>query len=404
MKKTKKAFTLIEVIVSILIVSIVIIAWFQLYLQASSSKIKIVEQTNLEKNVFYFSEKLFSLIKKWWVLDYEEYFNRKIVWLETEDGHYKKNTWFWNFWSGWKIWTEAIWINYWKEFYFCLSWNWEDNKMWRDWCVKKQNISTYSLKDTNKTENVDYEWQPQRYWEYSFQFLDYNSNYDDDKWDENWDWSIKRDDDDEYLWIWPEAFEADTDLKEIYLLSWDKLKRTFIRWNIKQDEFADKISSFEKCDKNPTSPNFKYCRGTIEFLELEGKDWWLDHDDSTQDQYQNDWVVDTWVIAKSFSWKSNLTANDSIIAWWKDDKWYRKALFSDDINITWFKVFAYPNIDNSKVWKVDEQEQQNKYLISPYLITSVKVKPSWKIKTRLRWDVQEIRFNSTINLTEIFSN
>ena len=54
MKKTKKAFTLIEVIVSILIVSIVIIAWFQLYLQASSSKIKIVEQTNLEKNVFYF--------------------------------------------------------------------------------------------------------------------------------------------------------------------------------------------------------------------------------------------------------------------------------------------------------------------------------------------------------------
>ena len=71
----------------------------------------------------------------------------------------------------------------------------------------------------------------------------------------------------------------------------------------------------------------------------------------------------------------------------------------------WYKYyFAYPNIDNSKVWKVDEQEQQNKYLISPYLITSVKVKPSWKIKTRLRWDVQEISFNSTINLTEIFSN
>ena len=114
MKKTKKAFTLIEVIVSILIVSIVIIAWFQLYLQASISKIKIFEQTNLEKYFFYFSEKLFSFIKKWWILDYEEYFNRKIVWLETENGHYKKNTWFWNFWSGWKIWTEAIWINYWK--------------------------------------------------------------------------------------------------------------------------------------------------------------------------------------------------------------------------------------------------------------------------------------------------
>jgi hypothetical protein len=28
------------------------------------SKVKIVEQTNLEKNIFYFSEKLFTLIKK----------------------------------------------------------------------------------------------------------------------------------------------------------------------------------------------------------------------------------------------------------------------------------------------------------------------------------------------------
>ncbi|MDO4764401.1 MAG: hypothetical protein Q4A00_08495 [Flavobacteriaceae bacterium] len=60
-----------------------------------------------------------------------------------------------------------------------------------------------------------------------------------------------------------------------------------------------------------------------------------------------------------------------------------KPLFSDDINISDFKIFAYPNIDSSKVWNITESEQ-NKYLISPYVVLSVEIKPSWKVKRKIK--------------------
>ena len=216
MKNYKKDFTIIEVMISILIISSCLIVWFQLYSMALVSKVKIVEQTNLEKNIFYFSEKLFTLIKKWWTLDYEEYFNRKIIWAEIESGHFSKNTWFGNFWYEWVVWTS----NFWKGFYYCLSWDWEDNKLKPTWCWEKLNIDSNIVKEGKKDRN--YFWSPQRYWQYSFQFIDYNSNHDDDSWDENWDWKIIRDDDDEHKWAGPEVFDAWCDVIELYLLSWDK--------------------------------------------------------------------------------------------------------------------------------------------------------------------------------------
>ena len=388
MKNYKKAFTIIEVMISILIISSCLIVWFQLYSMALVSKVKIVEQTNLEKNIFYFSEKLFTLIKKWWTLDYEEYFNRKIIWAEIESGHFSKNTWFGNFWYEWVVWTS----NFWKGFYYCLSWDWEDNKLKPTWCWEKLNIDSNIVKEGKKDRN--YFWSPQRYWQYSFQFIDYNSNHDDDSWDENWDWKIIRDDDDEHKWAGPEVFDAWSDVKELYLLSWDKKKRTLIRWKYFQDEFI--TDSSKKWSENPDDK--KYCRWTIEFLELEWKDWWLDHNSAVNDDFQNDWVVDTWIISKEFTWW------EEIIAWGEQDWWkYRKELFSDDINISDFKISAYPNIDNTKTWNVDLKEQKS-YLVSPYVTISMQLKPSWKLKAKIQWNIKDVNFNSTINLTDIFSN
>ena len=93
----KKAFTLIEIIVSIVILIIVIIWWFNAYTAVLIWKIKLIEKTDIQKQAFYFSEKFFEELKKWWTIDYEEYFNRKIVWVTTSSGHYDLNTWFWNF-------------------------------------------------------------------------------------------------------------------------------------------------------------------------------------------------------------------------------------------------------------------------------------------------------------------
>lgn len=428
MKKNKKAFTIIELLVAILIISIVLLSWFQLFSMAMASKVKISEQTALEKNIFYFSEKLFSLVKKWWTLDYEEYFNRALVSMDEQnykrDGwkkfilknisnwHFQEETWFWNFWLWWNIWTN----NFWEKFYYCISapnpQNWVPMNI--DWWCYLNPMLNINSKDSNIWVWKDYLLKPQRYWQYSYQFIDYNSDWNNDKWDTNGDWIIIRDDDDKHLWQWSIAFSHNEDLKELYLISWDKKRRTFFRWNIKQDEFV--TDSSKSCDatfkkenwhyvpNNPT--NFAYCRWTIEFLELEGKDWWMKHNVNDPDEYTNDWVIDTWVIASNFSWRTNSDFSNSIIAWTlpknEMDK-YWKPLFSDDINISDFKVFAYPHIDSSKVWIMSEEEQK-RFSISPYVVLSFEVKPSWKVKSKIKWDIKPVKFNTTINLTDIFSN
>jgi len=234
----KKAFTLIEIMVWILIFSIIIVWGFQAYSSVLIWKVKLIEWTKIQKQAFYFSEKFFEEIKRWWIIDYEEYFNRKVVWTTTLSWHYLELTWFWNYWINWNIWTTT----YWDWFYYCRSDNW--SKMTWTGCLEK-----YSAKIDWTDISV---WNnPQRYWQYSFQFIDYNLNFDSDNWDEDWDWNIVWDDDDEYLGLWPVVFSW-SEVKEIYLVSADKRKRTFFRWNI----FPDETKNTEK-------------RWTIEMLKLE---------------------------------------------------------------------------------------------------------------------------------------
>lgn len=349
-------FTLIEIMVWILIVSIILIWGFKAYSWILIWKIKLIESTNIQKQAFFFSEKFFEEVKRWWTIDYEEYFNRKVVWTTTGSWHYDKQTWFWN------NWTESW-------FYYCRSNIWDWNKMTWTGCVTTFNNSSTS----NQT------WEKQKYWQYSFQFIDYNSNHDDDYWDEDWVWGIIWDDDDEYLWLWPSAFSW-SEVKEIYLISADKKKRTFFRWN----KFPDETKPSET-------------RWTIEFLKLEWKDWWFNHQQSWTGLY--DWIVDTWLIDKDFSWKTNLDKDNAIFAWsWTIDL-YWQPLFWENINVKDFKVFAYPNKDKDLAW----QDSDLKININPYLRIQMVLTPSYKAKWWFRWKIPDIKINTTINLTDIYS-
>lgn len=375
-------FTLVEIIIWILISSTIIIAWFQFFASVSIWKVKLIESTNIEKETFFFTQKLFEEIKKWWLIDYEEYFNRQVVntwnaWDLYLSWHFKHDTWFGNFWQLWNVWTTT----YWNWFYYCRSWDWV--QMWTLWCV-----FSWAINDVW----TSFAWIPQRYGEYSFQFIDYNSNYDDDWGDEdwNWSWSIIWDEDDEYLWEWPSVFESWTWVTELYLLSADKKKRTIFRWNVKQDPEVDWVYN---CDftTNPSSPTWTWCLWTIEFLKLDWKDWWLDHSTWSNDFGEYDWVIDTWLI-------------DSDFAWWTDVAWsnntnYWLPLFPDTINVSSFEVFAYPNKDIDLAWK-DASPETN---ISPYVRLKLKLSPSWKVKKKISWKVPEFEINTTISLTDIYS-
>ncbi len=393
MNLNKKAFSLIEIMVWIIIVSVVIVSWFEAFTRLSLWKIWLMENTNIQKDSFYFSEKLFQLIKEGWTIDYEEYFNRKVIWnTQFSKWHYLTPSWFWNFWKDSIITTDT----YWNNFYYCMSKNWV--KIWDFWCISDFNTSNI-LTTPIPFRNIDYSLSQQRYGQYSYQFIDYNSNYDDDFWDENWNGVVTWDDDDEFLWTWPFSFNSWEDVKELYLISWDKKTRTFIRWSVDRDSDAP---TSKLCDENWKVQlewnNYDWCRGTIEFLKLEGVDWWMDHNINTPDWTQNDWVIDTWLIDRQFTWLSNSDNANSIIAWSNTTSYWR-PLFPTSINVTDFKIFPYPNVDSKYFWK-DSTASSN---ISPYVILNFKIKPSWEVRKVLKKDPRSLNFNLSVNLTDIFS-
>lgn len=370
-----QAFTLVEIMLWILIVSLVLIWWFQSLSSVTLWKAKLIQKVDIQKESFYFTEKLFEMIKQWWTLDYEEYFNRKVIWNTTYSSwHFDILSWFWNFWYWWTISTNT---NYWDSFYQCISLDW--TKMPWTWCV-----------DTYNSGSIDYTSTPQRYWQYSFQFIDYNSNFDDDLWDENNDWFIKWDDDDEYIWDWPEVFASGSTYPELYLISWNKTERTLFRWTLTKDDYAPSTST---CwvDSSTNTITWTWCIWTVEYLKLVWKDMWMNHD-NTWNTYL-DWVIDTWLVHPDFAgWSTNVIA-------WTDTDNYWVPLFSEYINVTEFKVYAYPNKDINLAWKNTDKSVN----ISPYTIIKIKLKPSWLTKRKIWWDWQEQDFSMTINLSDIYS-
>ena len=372
MKNKKLWFTLIEIMTWTLIFAIVIIWWFQALWAAWIAKVKLIEETKIEKDSIYFTEKLFAMIKEWWTIDYEEYFNRNIVWDTSYlSWHDSLETWFWNFWKWWNVAND----NYWDWFYYCRSKT--DDSMWNNWCVADYN-----------TTWTDLSWEYQRYWQYSLEFIDYNSNADNDWWDEDWDWVIQWDDDDEYLWLWPKVFDWWTNRSELYLISWDWKTRTYFRWKVKYDP----DSNNSNCDfSNAKAPTWTWCLWTIQFLKLQWRDYWLDHDVLTNDDWQNDWIIDTWLYDKLFD-------EDENIAWSLTES-KRVNLFPDTINITNFQVFPYPNTNINYAWKDDTKESN----ISPYIRISFNILPSLKRQSNIKWKTPEIRIATTINLTNEYS-
>ncbi|NVP17868.1 prepilin-type N-terminal cleavage/methylation domain-containing protein [Candidatus Gracilibacteria bacterium] len=387
----KKAFSLIEIMVGILIVSLVIVSGFQAYSKISIGKIILVENTNIQKDSFYFIEKLFEIIKEGGTLDYEEYFNRTVLGTTFSSGHYDLKSGFGNYGHGGTLETTTY-----GGFYYCISNN--AIQMPSAGCHTNFNTDRIVTAGANRFQN--YSGQHQKYGQYSYQFIDYNSNFDSDLGDEDGNGVITGDDDDEFLGIGPSAFIAGSDVKELYLLSGDKKTRTLIRWNVKRDPDAPTTAL---CNNNGSGAligaNFAGCRGTIEFLKLEGVDWGYDYNSSAADGTQNDGVIDTWLVDKQFTGLTNIDNSTSIIAGATDTDTLWKDLFPTGINVVDFKVYPYPNLDNKYFWK-DPSASTN---ISPYVILNFKIKPSWETRKKIKKDSNPLNFNITVNLTDIFS-
>ena len=379
-------FTLIEVLLSILIISSVLITAFYAMTFITIGKVRLIESTKIEKEWFYFSEKLFEMIKGWWVLDFEEYFNRSIVGDTTfSSGHFDRPTWYGNFWYAWTIETN----NFWANLYYCRSANRPAPSMGTGWCVNSNNTRAFFV-----DQDRDYSGQPQRHWQYAFQFIDYNSDRDGNNWDEDNDWDFFGDDDDAFIGQWPSVFIPNTNINELYLISGDRKTRTHFRWNVWIDPdrptWADCSHS-----STPESPTGTGCLGTIEFLVMNGRDWWLDHSISgpaDSDGSQYDGIIDTWVIDPRFASNATTVAGSNT-------EYYRESLFPDTISVSDFEIYAFPHKDIELAWK-DGNSAINQ---APYIKLKLTLSPSWKKRKIISGKVPQVEIATTISLNDEFS-
>jgi len=373
MKSNQHWFTLIEILTWVLIAGIVMTSWFYALNLITLSRIKLIEETEITREAFYLSQKLFEEIKAWGTLDYEEYFNRRIVNMSAGTNvwswHFIKPTWFWNFGVWWTVGNSTYWA---QEFYYCTSdWLWF-SLTW--WCVTLNSRFGWLI---SNPLNVNYSGIPQRYGQYKYQFIDFRG-------DQNTNGDIRGDQDDEHMGSGPIAFTGWQNVTELYLISGDGKKRTFFRWNVKQDPNAPWITC------NGADPTGSGCLWNIEMLRLTGEDMWFNHDGASLWAY--DGIVDTWRVERAFAGWVDVVAGSDTSNYWQE-------FFSDGISVKDFKVFAYPNIDTKNAWKVTAESQN----VNPYVRINMTLVPSWRKRAQMKWELPEIKISTTINLVEYFS-
>jgi len=371
----KKAFTLIEIMIGITIVASVVISWFYALTSINVGKIKLIEETTIEKEAFYFSEKLFEFIKRGGLIDYEEYFNRSNVNATSFiNGHYSTLSWFWN-----KS----------NQFYYCISGNGTSMGIWG--CMVNSYNNLWVILTT----------RPFLFWEYAYQFIDYNSNADEDWGDEDWNLSPLEDDDDEYLWLWPDAFSSTNSVQELYLINSDKTKRTFLRWNVSVDPKKPIAETCTGLAGDPKSIAWEGCLGKIEFLKLEWVDWWNDHNENTWDNTEYDGIIDTWLFDRDvYGLTKKIVADENPLADWENhnSENYWVSLFPNTINVKKINLFLYPSKDISFAWK-DVNSSVN---IAPYLRINLSLSPSWERRVAIKWQPVEFNFSTTLSLSDVF--
>jgi len=83
-------FTLIEVLVSVVLSGIILTSAFAGFQGILKSQVRLSGVISIQRNLFYLNEKLASLIHGGGTIDYEEYFNRRVLGYNKS---FVKNVW-----------------------------------------------------------------------------------------------------------------------------------------------------------------------------------------------------------------------------------------------------------------------------------------------------------------------
>lgn len=389
----KKAFTMIEILLTLVVFSIIFGVLFSLFLRIIRQKSEIEARQTLIKTTYDLIETMNTKLQNY-SIDYEEYFNRSMVGcVITQNG-----------WGNWTQWTEFVWnvgswstwgahcttwtaygnespymSAYWNhianhtqhKLYTCSSdstltyWNIYGTVAWP--LAEQRLLVSYNPGDLgcNQLLFAAYEWLPefalysfrQPYGEYSKQFLDVKSDVDDDP-------GRTGDDDDTNNGLWPTAVYDNTNVKELYMISKDTRKRLL---------FRRKLVATWDWNTNGIIDDNTERQYTLQMLQLKSFDGGENHDfDATTYRGVYDGIPDTWACDAeawftchgSGLWVTypgyNLPVNG-------DDGWVN--LVTNDVTITDWNMQIFP-IKDPEHSRWEWQYQVNPY-IRLYLKTSI---------------------------------
>ena len=380
LKFTKKAFTLIEILIASVILWIVLTVIFQIYFSLLKTRTDIYARSILVKNTNNVVEKL-NIIMKNYTIDYEEYFDRRMVWCNSDGWNnfsWDVGTWwyckkFTDYWNGSSIKKDSSFVNTWDNILYYCSSKWDDSDKqiefpgkttdceWNQWNWITWSAYIYHQSNDNLNawsgcwENeVSSDGAMQSFGEYKLQFWNVGWNADSYMW-------CKWDDDDTDLWVWPVAIGDNLHVKELYLISKDGKHRIFIRrklvwtWDWNHDWNID-YTWWEALYK-------------LQILKLRWFDIGSWHKYWTTWATVNDGKIDTWACDKLQWFKCNWTDINYPGGWYNlpkdvNDGWVDMTI--NDITISKFNIAIFPTKSPNHAW-YDTGVQ-----ISPYLRISIK--------------------------------
>lgn len=310
--KNRKWFTLLEVLLSVTIVSIFLGTILLIFKDIKSADWKMVDK----RIIIAESSNLIDMIHDAalnYTIDYEEYFNRQMVWAE--------DTSYWNLW----------------ELYYC--WGSNGTNPWKYKFYIRRNIWFWCPQLWN-----------QKYLEYYFQHRKLSNANILNSATNSW----------AYQWKWPTAISPNIWLDYLYLINENWTERYYFRRVKKEEKDINNSISIDL-------PNEELY--TIQMLKLQWLDAWVGHDFNSRWTY--DWFIDTRVCDNSqwYYCNWNIVSNKNRLPidwndWWID-------ITSNKVTVSDMKIDIYPVKD--PYLAINESE----YRSDPYAKISFTMNMYW---------------------------
>ena len=99
-KTNKHGFTLFELMVGMVVFALIMTSILESVGNITIARTRTMTRISVLEELYFFSENLATRIKNGGTIDYEEYWNRKIIGTLTSSGHYLTPTGYGNYGSG----------------------------------------------------------------------------------------------------------------------------------------------------------------------------------------------------------------------------------------------------------------------------------------------------------------